>query len=188
VILGLDVLNELWVSGEPGGYATHITSDPLPGSGVGPNGADGKKVLLTMAWLDKTVPNLSTEVAARTLHLPQLEGSLLRGMPEIPDLPGGAAGLESAFVVYDLGSFDMFDPADAPFIPPLANAPAPRTECDPHGLQWGVPAGIQQELGFLQPGGTIRNTCLDDGICNGSEPFEHAGGDALPCQLPPPTP
>ena len=27
------LLHELWVAGEPAGYARHITSDPLPGSG-----------------------------------------------------------------------------------------------------------------------------------------------------------
>jgi hypothetical protein len=191
ILVGYGLLNEIWVSGEPGGYATHITSDPLPGSGVGANGDEGKKVLLTMAWLDKTVPNLGSEVAARTLGLPQLEGSLLRGMPGLPDLaarPAAPVGLDSAFVVYDLGAFDLFDPNDQPFVPPLANAPAARTECDPHGQRWRIPAGVQQQLAFLQPGGTIRNTCADDGLCNASAPFELPGGDATPCQLPAPTP
>src|SRR5690606_8876045 len=32
-ILGVHLLHELWVSAEPAGYARHITSDPLPGSG-----------------------------------------------------------------------------------------------------------------------------------------------------------
>jgi hypothetical protein len=32
-ILGLQLLHEVWVAGEPAGYARHITSDPLPGSG-----------------------------------------------------------------------------------------------------------------------------------------------------------
>jgi len=186
ILLGYDLLNEIWVSGEPGGYATRITSRPLPGSGVGPNGDEGKRVLLTMAWLDKTVPNLPTEVAARTLGLPQLEGSLLAGLPGIPDAPAGPAGLPSAFQVYDLGAFDLFDPADQLFIPPLANAPAARTECDPHGERWRVPAGVKQMLAFLQPGGTIRSYCSDDGVCNGSEPFELPGGAAAPCALPTP--
>ena len=145
VLVGYDLLNELWVSGEPGGYATHITSNPLPGSGVGPNGDRGKKVLLTMAWLDKTVPNLGSETAARTLGLPQLTGSLLAGMPQLPDAAGPQ---DSAFVVYDHGSFDIFDPAIAPYLPPLDNRAAVDTACDPHVR---IPAGIAQQLAFCAP-------------------------------------
>jgi len=182
-LIGHDVLNELWVSGEPGGYITHVTRDPLPGSGVGPDGRQGKRILLTMAWLDKIVPNLTSEVAARSLGLPQLEGSLLRGMPELPDLAGGALGLESAFQVYDTGSFDLFDPAHAPAIPPLANAAAADGRCDPHGMRFTIPAGIAQTLDFLRPGGRVRSFCSDDGLCNASEPFELPSGAAQPCQL-----
>jgi len=177
--------HEVWVSGEPAGYATHVTKDPLPGSSPDPIHRTGKKILFTPAWLDKTVPNAPTEVAARTLGLPQLAGSTQKGMPGIPDAAGP---LDSALVMWDLGSFDLFDPADQVHIPPLSNAVA-TTACDPHGARWSVPAGIQQMLEFLRPGGQIRNTCRDDGQCNASEPYEISGGEAQPCQLPaPPTP
>jgi len=182
-LVGHGVLNELWVSGEPGGYITHVTRDPLPGSGVGADGKQGKRILLTMAWLDKIVPNLSSEVAARSLRLPQIEGSLLRGMPELPDVAGGALGLESAFQVYGTGSFDLFDPAHAPAIPPLANQAASDGRCDPHGTRFTIPAGIAQTLDFLRPGGRVRSFCNDDGLCNASEPFEIPNGAAQPCQL-----
>jgi hypothetical protein len=181
-LVGYDLLNEIWVSGEPGGYATHITANPLPGSGVGPGGRRGKRILLTMAWLDKTVPNLSTEVAARTLGLPQLDGSLLRGMPQIEDLAGGE-GLDSAYVVYDTGSFDLFDPVSQASIPPLANAAAADGRCDPHGMRFSIPAGVAQLLDFLRPGGRVRNFCTDDGLCDASEPFEIPNGAAQPCHL-----
>jgi hypothetical protein len=174
--------HEIWVSGEPAGYATHVTKDPLPGSSPDPVHHTGKKILFTPAWLDKTVPNLPSEAAARTLGLTQLAGSIQKGMPGIPDADGP---LDSALVMWDLGSFDLFDPADQIHIPPLANAVA-TTACDPHGARWNVPAGIQQMLEFLRPGGQIRNTCTDDGLCDASEPFEISGGEAQPCQLPPP--
>ena len=64
-ILGIGILQELWVAGEPAGYARHITSDPLPGSGA------AKHILMTPAWLDKQVSNQCTEIAARTLQAPQ---------------------------------------------------------------------------------------------------------------------
>lgn len=178
ILVGYDLLNELWVSGEPGGYATHITSNPLPGSGVGVHADGGKKVLMTMAWLDKTVPNLGTETAARTLGLPQLDGSLLAGMPQVPDVAGPR---DSAFVVYDHGAFDIFDPADAPYLPPLDNRAAVETACDPHGTRWEIPAGIAQQLAFLRPGGVIENFCRDNGVCDASQPFEIPRGDATPC-------
>jgi hypothetical protein len=63
--IGLSLIHELWVTGEPAGYATHITKDPLPGT-------PRKQILLTMAWLDQQVSNQGSEIAARTLNLSQL--------------------------------------------------------------------------------------------------------------------
>ena len=106
----------------------------------------------------------------------------------MPGIPDAAGPLDSALVMWDLGSFDLFDPADQVHIPPLANAVA-TTACDPHGARWNVPAGIRQMLEFLRPGGQIRNTCMDDGLCNASQPYEISGGATEPCQRPaPPTP
>lgn len=152
--LGLSILHELWVRGEPAALATHVTSDPLPGS-------NAKKILMTEAFLDQQVSNQGTEIAARTLGLPQLVGSLLPGMAEIPDQAGP---LDSAWVVYDTGSFDLGDPAHAPFIPPLANLQAQPNSCDPHPRRGFIPASVEQLLHFLQPGGTIENFC--NGVCD----------------------
>lgn len=169
-ILGLGLLHELWVGGEPAGYARHITSDPLPGSG------DPKRILMTPAWLDKQVSNQCTEIAARTLQLPNLApGSLQRGLQGIPDLAGP---LESAYVMYDSGAFDLFNPAHAPFIPPLSNQ-IPSSVCDPHGARPAIPAGIRQLANFLRPDGQIENFC--DGDCDAGVPDEIAGGAATPC-------
>ena len=169
-ILGLGILHELWVGGEPAGYARHITSDPLPGSG------DPKRILMTPAWLDKQVSNQCTEIAARTLQLPNLApGSLQRGLQGIPDLDGP---LDSAYVMYDSGAFDIFNPAHEPFIPPLSNR-IPSGVCDPHGARPAIPAGIRQLTNFLRPGGQIENFC--DGDCDAGIPDEIAGGAATPC-------
>ena len=167
--LGLGLIHELWVRGEPAGYATHITSNPLEGT-------NAKNILMTMAWLDQQVSNVGTEIAARTLGLPNLVGSLRTNLAEIPDRPGP---LSSALVIYDTGSFDLNNPSAAPFIPPLANLIATSSCCDPHGLRGYIPASIEQLEAFLRPGGQITNFC--HGLCDAAEPSEIPHGDATPC-------
>ena len=168
--LGLGLLHEQWVTSEPAAYARHITGlvdPPLPGS-------PAKKLLMTVAWLDKQVSNQASEVAARTLGIPSLDGaSLQRGLLQIPDAAPGAAGLDSAYVVYDVGSFDVFDPAYDAVIPALANQ-IPSNACDPHALRLTIPASSQQLVEFLQPGGRVRNFC--DGVCDASIDAERPGG------------
>jgi hypothetical protein len=169
-ILGIGVLQELWVAGEPAGYARHITSDPLPGSG------EAKRILMTPAWLDKQVSNQCTEIAARTLQVPNLvPASLQRELEGIPDREGP---LDSAYVMYDTGAFDLFDPAHEPFIPPLSNV-IPSGVCDPHGDRPRIPDGIRMLLNFLQPDGQVENFCTD--VCDSGEPDEIRGGNAEPC-------
>ena len=161
--LGLSIIHELWVRGEPSAVATHVTSNPLPGT-------NAKKILMTEAFLDQQVSNQGTEIAARTLGLPQLVGSLLPGVAEIPDEAGP---LDSAWVIYDTGGFDLSNPADAPFIPPLANLTAQPNQCDPHPRRFFIPASIQQFLTFMQPGGKIENFC--DGLCDADATLDASG-------------
>ena len=160
VALGLGLLHELWVSAEPAGFVRHVTSDPLPGS-------IAKKILMIVAWLDPQVSNQCTEIAARTLGLPMLEGSLVQGWQGIPDQPGP---LDSAVVMYDTGYFDILDPAHQDAIPPLANLPPVDPVCDPHPVRPLIQAGIFQLLDFMQPDGVIENLC--DGICDAGTPEE----------------
>jgi len=164
VALGLQLLHELWVSAEPAGYARHVTRDPLPGSG------DPAKLFMTVAWLDKQVSNQASEVAARTLGLPNLTSSIAQGFVGIPDVDTDVAGpQDSAMVVWDTGSFDILDPAQAPFIPALANE-IPSRVCDPHGFRPAIPSSIEMLLDFLRPGGRIENRC--DGLCDAQDPGE----------------
>jgi hypothetical protein len=172
--IGFGLNHELWVRGEPAGYATHIAARRPRGRlpGVGP-----KRMLVTAALLDQQVSNLGSALLARTLRLPMLEGSVMRGVPGIPDSTGPQT---SAFVVYDTGSFDVTNPAHLPFIPPLVNQPAQPNRCDPHGLRGFIPASVDQLAGFLRPGGLIENFCAD-GVCDASEPNEIPFGLAAPC-------
>jgi hypothetical protein len=77
---------------------------------------------MTAAWLDKQVSNQCAEIEARTLGLPNFaparSSAQLQG---IPDLDGP---LDSAYVMFDTGAFDLFNPAHQPFIPPLSQSAA----------------------------------------------------------------
>jgi hypothetical protein len=76
-------------------------------------------------------------------------------------------------VIYDVGSFDVFDPAFDAVIPPLANQ-IPSSVCDPHARRLTIPASGQQLVEFLAPNGTIRNFC--DGVCDAGTDAERPGG------------
>lgn len=173
-VLLLGLMHELWVRGESAGYATHITSNPLEGTNV-------KNVLMTAALYDPEVSNQGTEIAARTLGLPSLIGSILPNRPLIPDEAGP---LPSALVFYNTGDFDSNNAADVPFIPPLANLQPQLNHCNPHGEQAFIPAAIQQMLTFLKPAGQVINSgqvvnyC--NGLCDAGDPTELPHGNP-PC-------
>jgi hypothetical protein len=169
----IDLVHELWVSAEPAWLARHITSDPLAGSG------GAKRVLYTPAWLDKQVSNQCTEAAARTMGLPNLIGSLQEDLQGIPDMAGPLA---SAYIMYDTGAFDLFNPAHAPHIPPLSNI-IPTDVCDPHNGPRQTPAAVRQLIAFLQPGGQISSFC--NGTCDAGEALEIPGGGACDLGSPP---
>jgi hypothetical protein len=156
----LSMTHELWVRGESAGYATHITSDPLPGT-------NAKKILLTAAWLDQQVTNQGTEITVRTLNIPNLvPGSLVSNLPQIPDESGP---VPSAFVMWDTGTFDLAQPGD--HIPPLSNLIPEPNDCDPHGERRPtIPASLRQVARFFRPGGLIENFC--NGPCDAGESLE----------------
>ncbi len=164
LIIGIQ--HELWVSADPAGYVRNITGTVdarLPGSGSEP-----KQMLVTVAFLDKQVSNQATNIYARSMGLPNLEGSIQAGMPGLPDVNADAGsanpGLPSAMHIYAAGYFDIFDPLYQPPMPPLANI-IPSSKCDPHGTaRLSIPASIEQLQTFLQPDGLIYNFC--DGICD----------------------
>ncbi len=199
---------ELWARGEPAGYLTHVTRDPLPGSG------DPKKVLMTVARFDGIVPNESSEITARTLGLPNLRGgvpatgSAVSARPLVPDLAGplgpGDPDFVGAQVWYDLAMYDLENPEHLPFIPPLANTPPLGdggpfdvvSACEPHGRSFQTLAEQLQIARWLQDPsevppslagtpGAISNTC--DGVCDGfasggdPNPDELDGGRLVPC-------
>jgi len=173
-LLTLSLNQEVWVRSEPAGYVRHITSDPLPGT-------NAKKILLTVAWLDKQVSNQVTEILARSLGIPNLDSSIQQGFPGIPDVPGP---VDSAMVIYDTGSYDIFNifhyqlRGGGQLIPPLDNQ-IPSGICDPHAMRLEIPASLDQLAAFLRPGGQVENFC--DGLCDATIPYERPGGAETSC-------
>ncbi len=186
------LLGELWARGEPAGYLTHVTRDPLPGSGA------PKQLLMTVARYDGIVPNEASEIAARTLGLPNLRGeappsgSAVAELPLVPDVAGPLGpeqeGFVGAQVWYDLAMYDLENPDVLRFVPPLTNSPPLPGDggpfdivsaCEPHGRSFQTVAEQLQIARWLQapdevdatlPGeaGRIANTC--HGLCDGFTP------------------
>jgi pimeloyl-ACP methyl ester carboxylesterase len=158
--IGLSLTHEFWARAEPVSVVHHVTSDPYPGSG------DAKRVFYSAAWLDKQVSNTCTEIAARTMNLPVLQGSIQTGLQQMPD---ATEPQPSALVFHHNGELDITNPAHAPFIPPLANL-FPSDVCDPHPRHASIRAAIHQLLDFFTTG-LIANFCTD-GLCDGDDPTE----------------
>ncbi len=171
--IAIELTGSLWVRGEPAGYVGHITGNTLaPLPGVPP-----KQMLVTASLHDQQVANLGTQLLARSLRIPTLEGSVWTGLPGIPDAVGPQT---SGVIYYDTGALDVNNPAHIPFIPPVGNEQGIQNRCDPHGQRTGIPASVAQLLGFWN-NGVIENFCTDDGVCNASNPSEINGGAPTPC-------
>jgi len=171
VLLGVQLLHEIWVSAEPAGYMTHVTdaSNLLPGNTF------PKKLYLSPAWLDYQVSNHGTEMTTRTLGVTSGPGSLQKGLVGIADEALGSAH-DSSLVMWDTGLHDFLDPAEQDNFPPLAATVVEVPAGDPHGARPFIPATIQTLMTFLQPGGQIENFCDDDGLCDASQAWECDGG------------
>lgn len=76
-------------------------------------------------------------------------------------------------VIWDAGSFDIFDPAYDGVIPPLANR-IPSDKCDPHARRLRIPAALDQTAAFLRPGGRVENFCA--GVCDADSAYERPDG------------
>jgi pimeloyl-ACP methyl ester carboxylesterase len=158
--LGIQLTHEVWAQAEPLSVIHHITSDPYPGSG------EAKRILYTAAWLDNQVSNTCTEIAARTMNLPVLAGSIQQGLQGMPDVAGP---VPSALVFHDLGQLDILNPEHAPHIPPLTNDVASGA-CDPHGVpKASTPTSILQSIDFARTG-MATNFC--SGLCDADVPEE----------------
>jgi hypothetical protein len=174
------VTQQLWDRAEPQGYLNHLVSGDLSSPPV------PHKVLIHMATYDSEVSNVGTEIAVRSLGIPQLK-PVHRSFFQIPELD--APFDDSAFVEVDpmLGFSRCNVPggnspgaactsdADCPGagdpptrtrcdsgVPPLTNTPPPFNN-RAHGSTGSPPMGAQIEQ-FLRPGGQVLQFCA--GTCN----------------------
>lgn len=166
VTIVVALLQELWTVAEPVGYAEHITGAPLPGVPM------QRPVFLSTAWLDPQANNLWTEIAARTLGLPNQRGSAVEALQQIAEQD---APLSSAFVSLDFGYLDLGEPGQAALAPPLADLPA-STVCSSHNALVSWSGHWQQLANFLRPTGMVDAIC--DGPCDAVSAREQA---YVPC-------
>ena len=145
--LNLSLIQMLWDRGENDGYASHLTSDPLPGT-------PAHQILIFAAFGDHQVTNVTTDVLARTAHIPLREPALADGRSTDVDPFWGIARIAalpkpsgSGYVMWDFGT-----PA-----PPLTNQPN-RAGDDPHGKGRDDPNVLHMVSTFLSTG-TIIDVC-----------------------------
>ena len=143
----LDLMQMLWDRGEPDGYASRMTTNPLPDT-------PAHQVLMNVAFGDHQVTNYQADVEARTIgalaHNPVIyKGrwpgtSILWKVPHLHKYPFTG----SAIYYYDIGPVRESPIGSGKMIgvppPPYANFPNYGGE-DPHGAPRGEP-GTEQKL------------------------------------------
>jgi hypothetical protein len=121
-----------------GSFAPHVLADPLPGVD------DPRQVLFQVGLNDTSSTNIASELAGRTLGLPQLAPPA----QAVWGLAQAAAPLPSAFVLYDLGAATL---PDTTLAPDQANAVHEGVRRDPRAQA--------QIAAFLHDGGAVVDTC-----------------------------
>lgn len=154
-LVGLSLIQMLWDRGENNGYATRMTTNPLPGS-------PPHQVLLIEAFGDHQVTNIGTETQARTMPglrvwQPALAPGRSTDVTPMWDIPAisSVPFTGSVLVEWDYGT-----PA-----PPITNTPN-RGGSDPHGAGAANVNVLEQVNQFLRTNGTFVDVCTA-GPCQG---------------------
>jgi hypothetical protein len=149
----LDVIDQLWVRGDPEGYAAQMTSHPLPDT-------PSHVVLMQNAYGDFQVSMYAGAAEARAIgasaYEPALDSSRVRdrrlfyGIPTIGHYPFGGSAIE----IWDSGPGRVQPP-------PVGNVPPTKGahNIDPHHDPRNTPAAQLQISDFLAPNGTVVNVC-----------------------------
>lgn len=149
--LVLALIQMLWDRAELSGYAHRLTDNPFPNT-------PPHKVLLQEAFGDQAMPNVATELLARTA------GAHIR-RPALPPRrdarPDPYVGLQDLSANDGFGAFDgsalvVWDTGGCPT--PLRNLP-PRKDNDPHGLIRKNKDVRLQKSEFLKPNGRLVDVC-----------------------------
>jgi hypothetical protein len=163
----LSLYQMLWDRGETNGYASHLVSDPLPGT-------PAKDVLLHVAFGDHQVTHTSAEIMARTMGIPLHQLALVEGRHHDSNPYVEQASISSyphfgsALVFYDggPGPNDTWDDTGTD-VPPITNTP-PRFGNDPHERPRRDPGAMMQISEFMRGDSAVINVwgpgpCLVDG-------------------------
>lgn len=147
--IGLQLIELLWDRGEADGYAQHLTSDPFPGT-------KPKQVLLIENYGDHQVPNVGTEMLARTVGAAEYAPAFSRaGVSFNTSYKLGILNqtrpVRAALELWDFGT--LTPPTDN-----LAPAPGSGVAADPHDFGRGNPVIDAQIITFLKTG-VVRDVC-----------------------------
>ncbi len=184
------LMQMMWDRGEPNGYANQMTDNELPNT-------PEHTVMLVMAWGDHEVPNVATEVEARTIGAPLRDPAvdanrLAPGMVDpffghetLGDLNGPAAD-GNAFFIWDTGP--KRNTGGNPInntvngVPTWGTDPAPLGNTAPNNSFGQNPHDTviqesnlarKQIADFIDTGGKVTNPC-------GANPCYAAGWNGFP--------
>jgi hypothetical protein len=154
----LDLTDQLWVRGDPAGYAAYMTTHPLPGT-------PSHTVLMQNAYGDFQVSEYAGAAEARTIGASVYEPALDRdrsadknlyyGLPAIKHFPFSGSAVE----IWDSGPGFVQQPPVGN-VPPVGNtSPSGPINQDPHETPRKTPAAQQQISAFLEPNGSMIDVC-----------------------------
>jgi hypothetical protein len=157
--LALDLIQMLWDRGDPDGYASRMTTNPLPDT-------PPHQVLMDVAFGDHQVTDYQADVEARTVgaraHRPVLfpdrwpDTNVLWRVPSIHRYPFNG----SAIYYWDSGPVREEPPGTTVGVepPPYENLPN-ESGADPHGLPRATPAEQQLVSDFFEGAITESDNC-----------------------------
>jgi hypothetical protein len=149
--LVLDLMQMLWDRGEPDGYASRMTTNPLPDT-------PAHQVLMDIAFGDHQVTDFQADVEARTVGAEKHNPPIYKGrwpmtnvLWNVPTI-SGYPYTGSAAYYWDIGPVRESSPGSGKFIgtepPPWENLPN-RTGEDPHSSPRAAPAEQQLVSDFF---------------------------------------
>jgi hypothetical protein len=149
--VALQLAQILWDRGEADGYAQHLTSHPYPGT-------KAKDVFLVENYGDHQVPNVGTEMLARTIGAAEFDPAFERaGDTYDYALAYGLKALNTSKVT--TSALEMWDfGTDDPPTNNLAPVDGSGNMSDPHDFGRGLPSLDAQIIAFLKTG-IVGDTC-----------------------------
>jgi hypothetical protein len=156
----LDLIQILWDRSDPDGYASHMTTSPLPNT-------PAHHVLMQVAYGDHQVANITAETEARTIGAYGLYPPLVSARyGPYHDVFWGIPAIASTDFPYDGSAITLFDTGPVRTVapgahqgtdwPPTSDVPN-RSGEDPHEAPRRAPWGQVQKSDFLSVGGVVTN-------------------------------